>query len=511
MKRSTIWILTVVMAIALLGLLAMQIVYMEKMINMRNSQFSEIVMRSLYNVSTMLEQNETKYFLDKDLAEAEQMYSGISQNSFSFNDRHEANIDTTLNTEDPSSRRPANLSTLKDLNERRKQEIRNGLDDSYQRKQEILKGQYLYQKSMLNEVILTILNHSSDRPIQERADSATVASYLRSELEFNGLTLPFEFAIINRSNGMVYKTEGYSPMSQQDVYSQVLFPNDPKNKQNTLNITFPNKSDYIFSSVKFLVPSLAFTFLLLGVFLYTITVAFRQKKLSEIKNDFINNMTHEFKTPISSISIAAQMLNDDSVRKSPEMLKHVSGVINDETKRLRFQVEKVLQLSLFDRKNATMRLEEEDANASIYSVINTFKLKVEKYGGHITANLDAEDPIINVDRMHFTNVIFNLLDNAVKYRREDVPPELTVTTVNPDEDSIQITVQDNGIGMKREDLRKIFEKFYRVSTGNRHDVKGFGLGLAYVHKMIDLFGGSIRAESELNKGSKFIITLPLYK
>ena len=503
MKRSTIWILTVVMAIALLGLLAMQIMYLEKMVAMRNSQFSENVKRSMYNVSRMLEQNETKYFLDKDLAEAEQMYSGISQNSFSFNDRHEATIDTTLNTEDPTTLRPANHNTLTDLKE--------DLNDSYQRKQEALKGQYLYQKSLLNEVILTILNHSSDRPVKERADSAIVATYLRSELEFNGLTLPFEFAVVNRTNGVVYKTDGYSPMSQQDVYSVTLFPNDPKNKQNTLNVTFPNKSDYIFSSVKFLVPSLAFTFLLLGVFLYTISVAFKQKKLSEIKNDFINNMTHEFKTPISSISIAAQMLNDDSVRKSPEMLKHVSGVINDETKRLRFQVEKVLQLSLFDRKNATMRLEEEDANANIYSVINTFKLKVEKYGGHIKANLDAEDPIINVDKMHFTNVIFNLLDNAIKYRREDVPPELEVTTVNPDEDHIQITIADNGIGMKREDLKKIFEKFYRVSTGNRHDVKGFGLGLAYVHKMIDLFGGSIRAESEVNIGSKFIITLPLYK
>ena len=487
------------MAIALLGLLAMQIVYLEKMVAMRNSQFSEIVMRSLYSVSTMLEQNETQYFLDQDLAEAEQTYSGTQQKSFTFNDPHEAAIDTTINTEDPSTLRPANLNRLKNLN------------DTYQRKQEILKGQYLYQKSLLNEVILTILNHSSDRPIQERADSATVASYLRSELEFNGLTLPFEFAIVNRANGVVYKTDGYSPMSQQDVYTQVLFPNDPKSKQNTLNVTFPNKSDYIFSSVKFLVPSLAFTFLLLGVFLYTISLAFKQKKLSEIKNDFINNMTHEFKTPISSISIAAQMLNDDSVRKSPEMLKHVSGVINDETKRLRFQVEKVLQLSLFDRKNATMRLEEEDANASIYSVINTFKLKVEKYGGHIEANLDAEDPIINVDRMHFTNVIFNLLDNAVKYRREEVPLALEVSTINPDEDHIQITVADNGIGMKREDLKKIFEKFYRVSTGNLHDVKGFGLGLAYVNKMIDLFGGSIRAESEVNKGSKFIITLPLYK
>ena len=503
MKRSTIWILTVVMAIALLGLLAMQIVYMEKMVAMRNSQFSEIVMRSLYSVSTMLEQNETKYFLDKDLAEAEQMNSGMGQNSIRFGAANDMKRDSTQ-LDEPVNVRPANLKTLKDLS------------DSYQDKQEILKGQYLYQKGLLNEVILTILNHSSDRPIQERADSTIVSTYLRSELEFNGLTqngvtLPFEFAIVNRTNGVVYKTEGYSPMSQQDIYSLVLFPNDPKNKQNTLNVIFPNKSDYIFSSVKFLVPSLAFTFLLLGVFLYTISIAFKQKRLSEIKNDFINNMTHEFKTPISSISIAAQMLNDDSVRKSPEMLKHVSTVINDETKRLRFQVEKVLQLSLFDRKSATMRLEEEDANASIYSVINTFKLKVEKYGGRIDANLDAEDPIINVDRMHFTNVIFNLLDNAVKYRREDVAPELTVTTVNPDEDHIQITVQDNGIGMKREDLKKIFEKFYRVSTGNRHDVKGFGLGLAYVQKMIDLFGGSISAESEVNRGSKFIITLPLYK
>ena len=158
-----------------------------------------------------------------------------------------------------------------------------------------------------------------------------------------------------------------------------------------------------------------------------------------------------------------------------------------------------------------MRLEEEDANACIDSVINTFKLKVENYGGRISADLEAEDPIVNVDRMHFTNVIFNLLDNAIKYRREDVPLTLAVATTNPDDDTLQITISDNGIGIKREDLKKIFEKFYRVSTGNRHDVKGFGLGLAYVHKMISLFGGDIRVESELNKGSKFIITLPLLK
>jgi signal transduction histidine kinase len=187
----------------------------------------------------------------------------------------------------------------------------------------------------------------------------------------------------------------------------------------------------------------------------------------------------------------------------------VSGVINDETKRLRFQVEKVLPLSLFDRKNATMRLEEEDANANIYNVINTFKLKVEKYGGHINANLDAEDPIINVDRMHFTNVIFNLLDNAVKYRRDDVPLQLLVTTRQQGEKHLVITIEDNGIGIRHDDLKHIFDRFYRVHTGNKHDVKGFGLGLAYVRGMVELMHGSIKAESELGRGTKFVITLPL--
>lgn len=233
-----------------------------------------------------------------------------------------------------------------------------------------------------------------------------------------------------------------------------------------------------------------------------------------MKNDFINNMTHEFKTPISTISLAAQMLNDGAVLKSPAMLSHISTVINDETKRLRFQVEKVLQMSMFDRQKATLRLQDVDANVLIANITSTFKLKVEKYGGKIEAVLDAEDSTINVDEMHFTNVIFNLLDNAVKYRREDVPLKLRVSTKNISshgDERISISISDNGIGMKREDLKKIFEKFYRVSTGNRHDVKGFGLGLAYVKKMVGELGGEISVDSELNSGTKFIITLPITK
>jgi two-component system phosphate regulon sensor histidine kinase PhoR len=221
-------------------------------------------------------------------------------------------------------------------------------------------------------------------------------------------------------------------------------------------------------------------------------------------------MTHEFKTPISTISLAAQMLKDPAVGKSPAMFKHISGVIDDETKRLRFQVEKVLQMSMFERQKATLKMKDLDANELIEGVVNTFKLKVEKYNGIISTDLRAENPWIFVDEMHFTNVIFNLLDNAVKYKKEEGELQLHINTRN-DSNKLYIEIQDNGLGIKKENLKKIFDKFYRVHTGNRHDVKGFGLGLAYVKKIIQDHKGSIRAESELNVGTKFIIVLPLLK
>ena len=488
MKKSTIWFLAIIMALTFMGLLYVQIMYMEEMIKMREQHFSEGVKRSLYALSTALEQNETKKYLEEDLMLVDPTLFA-SSDPWGLDKKGKYGLENDYKLSKP------------------KQE---DMSDKFGEFQEALKGQYLYQKGLLNEVILTILNQSSTRPITERADSAIVKTYLRTELDNNGINLPFEYAIIDRHGRMVYESENYdSSAKKEEIFTQTLFPNDPESRRHYMNVYFPDKDKFIFSSVTFMIPAFAFTVILLLIFLLTIIMAFRQKKLSEMKNDFINNMTHEFKTPISTISLAAQMLNDDSVRKSPNMMQHISTVINDETKRLRFQVEKVLQMSMFDRQKATLKLQEVDANSVIYNIVNTFKLKVEKYGGCINASLDADDPIVNVDEMHFTNVIFNLLDNAVKYRREDTPLELNVKTRNLPNGRIEISIQDNGIGMKKDDLKKIFEKFYRVSTGNRHDVKGFGLGLAYVHKMITELKGDIRVESELNKGSKFIITLPI--
>lgn len=231
-----------------------------------------------------------------------------------------------------------------------------------------------------------------------------------------------------------------------------------------------------------------------------------------MKSDFMNNMTHELKTPVSTISLAAQMLKDPSITKSPDVFKHISGVINDETKRLSFQVEKVLQMSLFEKQKATLKFKEMAVDDIIVNVANTSQLKVEKLGGHLDIDLQATDTTVNIDEMHFTNVLFNLLDNAMKYRKEDTPLELMVRTWNnKNSTKLFISVEDNGIGIKKEDVKKVFERFYRVSTGNRHDVKGFGLGLAYVKKIVTEHKGIIKAESELGKGTKFIICLPTVK
>ena len=254
--------------------------------------------------------------------------------------------------------------------------------------------------------------------------------------------------------------------------------------------------------MRFVIPSVIFTFVLLITFIITLVLVFRQKKLTEIKNDFINNMTHELKTPIASISLAAQMLNDESVPKSPALTKHLGGVVNDESKRLRFLVEKVLQMSMFDKKK------ELDLNEMVESIANSFTLRVEHTGGKIYTDIGAVDSTIFVDDVHFQNVINNLLDNAVKYRKPDQPIDIYLKTWN-EKGRLFLSVRDTGIGIKKDNLKKIFDKFYRVHTGNRHDAKGFGLGLAYVKKIVDLHDGEIKVESEYGNGTTFTISLPV--
>ena len=516
MRKSTIWLLAVVMAFAFAGLLFLQVKYVSIILKKSSEQFNETVRRSMHQVSKSLELDETSRYLEEDLSRDEAnnyLYQDgqnnlanemVSQQKYRM---QFTNSDGTVeHIEFHSDIRTQKIEPLSSLGSNKSP---RSIVSASKDLQQTLKHRYQYQSGLVNEVILNILHTANLKPIEERIDFKKLNNYLKSEFINNGLNLPFIFSVINKDGKIVYQNGEIPPVS--DVIQQVLFPNDPPSKQNYLKVYFPTKGDCISSSVTFIVPSIVFSLILLVTFIFTIYIVFRQKKLSEMKNDFINNMTHELKTPVSTISLAAQMLKDSDITKSPDVFKHISGVINDETKRLGFLVEKVLQMSLFERQKAALKLKEVDANDLLASVANTFALKVEKYEGSIDIDLEAEDSNIYVDEMHITNVLFNLLDNAVKYRRLEVPLTLMCRTWN-DNGKLLISIEDNGIGIKKEYLKKVFDRFFRIPTGNVHDVKGFGLGLAYVRKIVEDHKGTIRAESGSgNVGTKFIITLPLIK
>ena len=513
MKKSTIWLLAVVMFVAFFSLLFLQVSYIKTSMSLRTDQFNEMVKRSLVNVSRELEHEQTRRFLEEDMIESERVYSQYlhTQNSYSLVPQSSSVItdvgNITAIEQVSQSKTITPLSTQGNIFASTNKGEDNTISKTSYDLQQSLSKRYLYEQGLLNEVILKLLYKASEEPIQNRIRLNDLEKYIRSELLNNALNAPFSFQVIDYNNRIVYSSPGFSERDKKALYTQILFPNDPPSKLNKLKVYFPSKKDYVYSEITFFVPTLLFTLILLITFLFTVANLFRQKRLSEMKNDFINNMTHELKTPVSTISLASQMLKDISVTKSPEVYQNVAKVINDETKRLGFQVEKVLQMSLFDKQKTVLKIKEVDINDIIVNVANTHELKVEKFKGELDIDLQADETMVNIDEMHFTNVLFNLLDNALKYKREDTPPVLMLRTRN-EGNRIIITVEDNGIGMKKEYTKKIFDRFYRVPTGNVHDVKGFGLGLAYVKKIVEDLNGTIRAESEINKGTKFIISLP---
>ncbi len=515
MKKSTIWILGIIMGISFLSLLYLQVSYIEEMVKMRREQFDESVQRALDQACRNIELAETRKYLEAD-AEATERAAQMSKEKDEKNEAHISDDEAFTYTRKYSINQSGGISRFEW--EMRiepnvpKPIISTGknIPQTSKTLREILNERYVHQRALLDEVVYNILRTASDKPLKQRVNFKQLDAFLKLELRNNGIDIPYHFTVTDRMGSLIYHCSDYAPEGNETLYSHILFQNDPPQRMGMVNIHFPTMKDYIFSSVRFMIPSVVFTFVLLVTFIFTIYIIFRQKKLTEIKNDFINNMTHEFKTPISTISLAAQMLQDPAVGKSPAMFKHISGVINDETKRLRFQVEKVLQMSMFERQKAVLKRKELNANDLIAGVAKTFALKVEKNNGSITTELNAECPWIFVDEMHFTNVIFNLLDNAVKYKKPEGDLQLHVKTWD-ESGKLYISIQDNGIGIKRDNLKKIFDKFYRVHTGNLHDVKGFGLGLAYVKKIIQDHKGTIRAESELNVGTKFIIVLPTLK
>ena len=509
MKKSTIWIIAVIMGFSFLGLLLLQLNYIEEMAEMKKEQFDESVNRALYQASRNMELNETLRYLEDDVNNKERK---LPQNQMSPKDSvtatHQA--PSTDNQGDVYTSFEAKLKQSKPSLVPKGSILRSdssSLSATKRNMQEIVRNRYVYQKAMLEEVVYNILYSASDKPLRQRINFKLLDQDLKAEMMNNGINIPYHFTVTTQDGREVYRCPDYVSDGEENTYSQVLFRNDPVNRMGVVKVHFPEMNNYIFSSVRFMIPSIIFTFVLLFTFIFTIVIIFRQKRYSEIKNDFINNMTHELKTPIASISLAAQMLNDKSVTKNESMMAHLGSVINDESRRLRFLVEKVLQMSMYDRKKAVLKKREIDINEMIESIGNSFTLRVEHTGGKVYTEIEAVDSMIYVDDMHFQNVIFNLLDNAVKYKNPDQPLNVYLRTWNEGK-KVCVSVRDTGMGIKKENLKKVFDKFYRVHTGNVHDVKGFGLGLAYVKKMVDLHDGDIHVDSEYGKGTTFTIKLP---
>ena len=496
MKRSYIWLICVVVCIAFVALLYLQGRYAKEMIRMRQEQFDENVLRSLDQASRELEKAETFRYLQKVLNQHEIKSGTVRPDSF-----HITNYILPLDTIIPNK---GNMS-LGSLSINRYNRVAETISNLQKHVREAL----IYEQDVLDEVIYAVMYRASELRFQDRLNPAVLDGCLRNALQANGISLPFHFIVYTSDGREVYRCEDYTEEGCDPSYHQPLFRSDPMGQMGEVIIHFPDQKRYIRGVANYMAPAMGFTIILLITSLITIYLIVRQKRISEMKKDFVHNMTHEFKTPISTISIAAQMLADKSVNKSEETYERLGSVITSETRRLRFQVEKVLQMSLFDNNNIALKLQELDANEIIENVVDTFSLKVTQSGGTLDMRLEAYNPFINADEMHFTNIIFNLLDNAFKYRREGNPLAIQVHTYNPNETHFCVSISDNGIGIQKDNLKRIFDKFYRVHTGDKHNVKGFGLGLAYVQKMVELHHGTIKATSELDKGTKFTITIPL--
>ncbi len=371
-----------------------------------------------------------------------------------------------------------------------------------QRYQERINQQISYMQMNQNKLLVDNL------PIERRIEPQKLDRLLRAEFRNSNIDLGFEYAIKSfiGEEKTILATKGYKSDAKSKPFSQLLFQNDINPKPNWLYVYFPKRQGYLLNETGMLIiPTIILTCMLIGIFVFTILIILKQKKLSLIKNDFINNMTHELKTPISTISLASQMLRDNSISNTTKTIEHVSNVIYQESKRLSFQVEKVLQMAVFNEGRLKLKFKETDLNEVIKSVILNFELRVKNKNGTLESDLKAENALIKADEVHITNVLFNLLDNAVKYSKEE--PKITISTENR-KGFVLVSVKDNGIGISKEHVGQIFERFYRVPTGNVHDVKGFGLGLSYVKKIIDSHQGKIKVESTLHKGTKFIIYFP---
>ena len=367
----------------------------------------------------------------------------------------------------------------------------------------------LAQSGLLTDIMDGIVSLDISRSAADRVDTLVLDSLLRSHLSNEGITAEFRAAVFNRIQQPEILSARDTPFRDKflaEGYGTQIFPHDPLCEPAYLRLWFPHQNRYLWRSLWMMLAVSALIMLLVVLlFSYSIRTIYRQKKLSDVKNDFINNMTHELKTPIATISLACEALNDPDMRAAEGSVKTYVGMISDENKRLGVLVENVLRTAIFEQGDMHLRIDTLNIHDIIKSVIRNVAIQVKQRQGSVMTQLNAVDPLIEGDALHLTNVVYNLIDNAIKY--SDEKPVVQISTEDGENELI-IRFADNGIGISRENQSRVFDKLYRVPTGNVHNVKGFGLGLSYVKGVIEKHHGAVKLDSEPKKGSTFTLHIP---
>ncbi|UII28065.1 HAMP domain-containing histidine kinase [Fulvivirga maritima] len=486
MKKHIIWIVISLMSVALIGLTSFQVYWINNAIKLNQKQFEQKVQQSLQLVSQRLEKKDAYDFTHNIL----RVYPGVvSQNTLRIGVPTDGTNEDSSEVANPSYYWGHHAFWFNIVNPDMQAE-----------------NQLLRKSEMINVVVEEMFGRK--RSIHERVNPEVLESMLDKEFFERGIELNYDFAVWNPYMDSVLYTNTNNSLNtvKHSPLRARLFPNDILGNTHYLTVNFPDESAFLFREIwATLATSVVFILLIIGCFTYAIYTIIRQKKLSEMKNDFINNMTHELKTPIATVGLACEALHEKEMRENDGILLRYLDVIKDENNRLATQVEKVLQSALLDKPSFQLKNAELQLHDLIENVVSKIRVPLESKNGEVELNLKASNDIIQGDYEHLSHVVLNLLDNAMKY--SPAAPLINISSFNI-QDGIIIEISDHGKGMKQEELKRIFDKFYRVHTGDRHDVKGFGLGLSYVKSIVNMHGGDISVRSVLDQGSTFSIFLP---
>jgi len=526
LNRKFILGISLLSSVALIGLVFIQVYWIQSAIEQRKSQFEDNVRKSLVEIVYDVDRYEAISRMNRN-ADSRDLLNQILQKGGKVLNNHAAYLDK-LDTVFNAIHDKFNIQIVEehDLNDEIGSETnRKIISQKYGDEAEftieitdttptgfhdIHRDLWSQKANVVEELVADIFSFDRFESTAYRISQHDLDSIISSVLHKNGIDTKYQLGVYDIMNHSIYEIKNNN---QSDLYESPfkisLFPNDIFGSPVYLSLYFPNENAFILKSMwMMLAISAIFVLIIIFAFYYSISTIFKQKKLSIIKNDFINNMTHELKTPISTISLACEALNDTEIASSKETQNRFVNMINDENKRLGVLVENVLQSAVIDKGELKLQNEVFDIHNVIDKAVKNVKIQVENKGGHIIVSKTANNVQVYADKVHITNVIYNLLDNANKYTATEPSIEISTEDIVG---GIVIKVKDNGIGVSKENQKKIFEKLYRVPTGNVHDVKGFGLGLSYVKAIVEKHNGTINVESTLGKGSTFIMTIPIEK